>query len=113
MAAALSMDLRERVMADVDGGMSAEKAAVKHRVTSRTIYSWKALRRKSGSLAPSAGKPGPKPKLAEHRERILVVVRENSGITLEELREKGKLTVSISTLWSALQEWGIVLKKKC
>ena len=113
MAAALAGDLRIRVMVDVDAGMSAEKAAVKYSVSARTIYHWKALRRETRTLEPRGGKTGPKPKLAEYRERILAAVREDSAITLNDLREKLQLPACVSTLWQALRTWGIVLKKSC
>ena len=87
MVAALTGDLRVRVMVDVDAGLSAEKAGKKYSVSARTIYHWKALRRETGAMKPRAGQTGPKPKLAEHRERILVAVRENSSITLNDLCE--------------------------
>ena len=111
MAAALASDLRVRVMVDVDAGMSAEKAAEKYSVSARTIYHWKALRHETGALEPRAGKTGPKPKLAEHRERILAAVRDNSAITLNDLRETLQLPVCVTTLWLALRTWGLVLKK--
>ena len=111
MAAALTGDLRMRVMVDVDAGMSAEKAGKKYSVSARTIYHWKALRRETGAMKPRAGQTGPKPKLAEHRERILAAVRDNSAITWNDLRETLQLPVCVATLWLALRTWGIVLKK--
>jgi len=111
MATALASDLRIRVMVDVDAGMSAEKAAEKYSVSARTIYHWKALRHETGALKPRAGKTGPKPKLEEHRERILAAVREDSAITLNDLRETLQLPACVATLWLALRTWGIVLKK--
>ena len=111
MAAALAGDLRTRVMGDVDAGMSAEKAAVKYSVSARTIYHWQALRRETKALEPRKGKTGPKLKLAEHRERILAAVREDSAITLNDLREKLPLPAGVTALWQALRTWGLVLKK--
>ena len=111
MAAALAMDLRVRVMRDVDAGLSAEKAAVKYSVSARSIYQWKALRRETGALEARGGKTGPKPKLEEHRERILAAVRDDSGITLSDLKTKLQLPACVATLWAALRAWGIVLKK--
>jgi transposase len=111
MAAALAKDLRVRVMVDIDAGMSSELAAEKYSVSARTIYHWKALRCETGALEPRVGKTGPKPKLAEHRQRILAAVREDSAITLSDLREKLQLPACVSTLWQTLQSWGIVLKK--
>lgn len=111
MGAALAMDLRDRVMRDVDAGLSAEKAAKKYSVAARTIYQWKALRRETGSLNAREGKTGPKPKLEEHRERILAAVPDDSGIRLNDLKAKLQLPACVATLWTALQTWGIVLKK--
>jgi transposase len=111
MASPLAMDLRTRVMDDVDAGMSVEQAAVKYSVTSRTIFSWKKLKRESDSVAPRQGKTGPALKLEPFREAIRAAVKENSGITLEKLRAHLKLPGCAATLWNALQRWGIVLKK--
>lgn len=111
MASAYGMDLRNRVMADVQAGMSAEEAANKYAVSPRTVYNWKALQAEKGTVEPRDGKPGVKPKLREHHDRILAVVEENSGITLEELQDRLQLPVCLSTVWLALKTWGIVLKK--
>ena len=107
MAAALAGDLRMRVM--VDAGLSAEKAGKKYSVSARTIYHWKALRRETEAMQPRGGQAGPK--LAEHRERILEAVREDSAITLNDLRETLQLPACVVTLWLALRTWGIALKK--
>ena len=52
MAVPLGMDLRVRVMKDVDAEKSADRAAVKCSISARTIYEWKKLRRENGSLEP-------------------------------------------------------------
>ena len=49
---AYSMDLRTRVMADVDGGMGTNAAAEKYRVSADWIRKLKRLRRETGSFAP-------------------------------------------------------------
>ena len=111
MAAAYGMDLRNRVMAAIRAGMSAEEAAGKYSVSPRTVYNWKTLQAEKGTVEPRDGKPGVKPKRQEHRDRILAVVEGNSGITLEELQKRLQLPVCLSTVWLALKTWGIVLKK--
>ena len=111
MAVPLAMDLRVRVMKDVDAGMSAEKASVKYSISARTIYAWKKLRRDNGSLEPRSRRHGPQPKLNGRREEILQAQRENPDLTLEELRSQLGLEAGISTLWTALTVWGQVLKK--
>jgi transposase len=98
-------------MGDLDGGMTVVATATKYSVSARTIYHWKTLVRDQGSPEPRRGQPGRKPKLANFREQILAVVRENSEITLEDLKKTLGLPVCLSTVWLALQGWGIVLKK--
>ncbi|WP_448640932.1 IS630 transposase-related protein [Geodermatophilus sp. URMC 63] len=58
---AYSMDLRERVVAAVDGGMTQERAAVTFRVSVNTVGRYLARRRNTGSLAPTAQRHGPVP----------------------------------------------------
>ena len=58
---AYSMDLRERVVAAVDDGMTQEQAAVTFRVSVNTVGRYLARRRKTGSLAPTAQRHGPVP----------------------------------------------------
>jgi transposase len=111
MAAALAMELRARVMKDIDAGISVERVAEKYSVSARTIYNWKALVREKGTFQARDGKPGPKRKLEDSREAILAAVGEDSGMTLEELKAKLDLPVCLSTVWMALKAWGIVLKK--
>ena len=54
---AYSLDLRERVLAAVDRGMSRTQAAQQFQVGRATITTWVKLRRESGSLA-SHSPPG-------------------------------------------------------
>lgn len=112
MAAAYSGDLRQRVMADVAAGMSAEAAAVKYSVTARTIYHWKVLRDQTGALQPRRGRTGRTSKLEPFRDSIGAALREKPGLTLEELQARFQLPCSLTAVWRALRRWGLVLKKK-
>src|SRR3712207_8512794 len=58
---AYSMDLRERVVAAVDGGMTQEQAATIFGVSVNTVGRYLARRRATGSLAPTAHRHGPVP----------------------------------------------------
>lgn len=51
----LSVDLRKRVMAEVDAGKHINEVAKTFKVGSRTIYGWLALRKQTGSLSPKIG----------------------------------------------------------
>jgi transposase len=55
------MDLRERVVAAVDAGMTPSQAAARFDVSVRTVERYLARRRTTGSLAPAAQRHGPKP----------------------------------------------------
>lgn len=106
-----SVDLRMRVLSTVDGGESVDEAAERFDVTGRTIWSWLALRKATGSVEPRKGVVGPKPKLEEYREQIEAAIALSPSLTLDELQQKLKLPGCITTLWKALDRWGQSLKK--
>ena len=64
---AYSMDLRERVVAAVDRGMTQEQAAATFGVSVNTVARYLARRRTTGSLAPTTYRHGPVP---EKRRRL-------------------------------------------
>jgi len=112
MAKPYSMDLRERVMAEVDEGLLLEMVAERFAVSVRTLRNWLALRAESGSLLPRQGEVGRKRKLdPAQRESIEKAISRSPSLDLEELRTKFSLPVLLSTLWSALERWGMTLKK--
>lgn len=106
-----SVDLRERVLADYDAGMGNEAVARKYRVSSRWVYKLRMQRAETGDIAPRRGNTGPKPKLAEHTERLLQLVEEQPDATLEELRDRLGVPVCIGTVWNTLKALGVTLKK--
>lgn len=57
----LSMDLRERVVAAVDAGMTQQQAAERFAVSVRSVERYLARRRATGSLAPTVQRHGPPP----------------------------------------------------
>ena len=69
MARAYSLDLRERILKDCDGGMSSEDAARKYSVSIAWVYSLRKQRRETGSIALKTYKPGPKMKLAPYKKK--------------------------------------------
>jgi transposase len=58
---AYSMDLRERVVAAVDAGMTQLQAAALFGVSLRTVERYLARRRATGGLAPTEQRHGPEP----------------------------------------------------
>jgi len=109
---ALSIDLRERVLADFDAGMGNEAVARKYRVSSRWVYKIRRQREETGDIAPRRGKTGPKPKLVEeHADRLRELVQENPDATLKELRKRLGVAVSTVTIWRKLKALGFTFKK--
>ena len=109
---AYSIDLRERVLADFDAGMGNDAVARKYRVSSRWVYKLRRQRTETGEIAPRRGKTGPKPKLAAHVEQLAQLVEEQPDATLNELRQRLGVPVSLTTLWTTLKKLGVTLKKK-
>ena len=111
MGKAYSLDLRERVLAACAAGRKPEEVAPFFQVSARVIYKWLKLRQETGSLAPRYSRPGPKPKLAEHRQWLRAAVAQSPDATLEELRAAAPVKVCIGALWNELRALGLSLKK--
>ena len=78
---AYSMDLRERVVAAVDAGMTQEQAAATFRVSVNTVARYLARRRDTGSLAPTPYRHGPVP---EKKQRLPARLTVAADATLAE-----------------------------
>jgi len=113
MGLVYSQDLRERVLQDCDNGMSSEDVARKYSVAIATVYSWRKLRRETGSIAPKKYKPGPKLKLAPYEKEVRQAVADHPDVTLVELAEilSQYVSVSDSTVCDFLKHLKITWKK--
>lgn len=114
MGAPYSLDLRERVVAAVVGGMSRSGAAKLFGVGKATAIRWMARVAQTGSPAalPMGGK---KPfSLADEAEWVRARVAEKPDITgrelLAELHER-KVDVSYYGVWNFLDRDGLSFKK--
>jgi len=110
---AFSMDLRERVIAAYDrGDGSSRQLAEVFGVSSAWIRKLLRLRRERGSIAPIGYQRGPKPKLSERQlDRLCSLVAEQPDLTLEEIRRRLRLPLSISRLSAILIAAGFTRKK--
>ena len=52
MAKALSIDLRQRVVAAIEGGLSRRRAAAQFNVSPASAVRWSGRQRESGDIAP-------------------------------------------------------------
>ena len=115
MAKSLSVDLRQRVIAVIDGGLSRRQAAARFGVSVSSAIRWHSLARRSGDATPKRqGGDRRSGRIEAHAGVILDAVAKQSDITLAELREllAGRgVSVGIATLWRFFARRKITLKK--
>ena len=104
------MDLRERVLADSDGGAGTRAVAAKYRVSESWVRRLKQTRRDAGRVAP-ATRRAPAPGWMAHTDAIRAAVAACPDATLAEYRQRFALPVSVPTLARALVALGLSRKK--
>jgi transposase len=82
MATPYSLDLRERILKDYDGGYPIDDLVVHYEVSRSWLYSLIKQRRESGSIAPRIYRPGKKKKLSAHEQTVRQVVAAHHDATL-------------------------------
>ena len=116
MSKALSLDLRERVLAAMANGMSGRPAAARYGVSAASASRWRRLERQQGDARPGPlGGDRRTGRIEAHAAVILAVLDETKDITLEELRAvlavRG-LSFGYGTLWRFFHRRGYTLKKR-
>jgi len=108
---AYSADLRERVLADCDAGLTTRAAARKYAVSESWVRRLKQVRRETGRTAPAAHAGGRTPGWVAHADAIRAAVRDDPDATLDEYRRRFRLPLSRSALARALAALGLPRKK--
>jgi len=110
------MDLRSRLLAAVDGGLSCRAAAIRFGVAPSTAIRWQAQRRETGDFAPKPQGGDMRSRRVEERAGdILAIWEERKDISLEELRQAlvdVGLTVSVAGLHRFFVRRGMTRKKR-
>jgi transposase len=116
MPKSLSYDLRSRVLAAIEAGLSCRQAAARFGVSASSAIRWQALRRAGGDVRP---KPQGGDRLSwrteAHARLIHAVLAEMPDLTLSEL--KARLAqmgaqVSVAALWRFCRRHKITRKKR-
>ena len=107
-----SMDLRERVWADCQAGMATAAAARKYSVSRSWVRRLKQRQKATGSIAPRPPSPGRPVVPAPHEARVRELVRDDPDATLDELRRRLGVEVSIGALCNYLRRLELSFKKK-
>jgi transposase len=114
---ALSMDLREKVMKAIRGGMSRRQAAARFDIGPATAVRWAKRVEITGEVAPARmGGDRRSQRIEAHAAFILAQIKEKPDLTILELRdrirERHGLAVGYGTVWRLLARHGITRKKK-
>ena len=116
MTRSLSADLRGRVIAAIEDGISTREAARRFRIGVSTTGAWYRRYRATGEKqARKQGQPS-RSKLDAHEAFILDLIEDAPDITLAEIGEclaaKRGVRVVPSTVWLFLDRRGITFKKR-
>jgi transposase len=111
-----SQDLRDRVLAAVDGGMAARRVAATFQVSVSYVYKALIRRRLTGDAGINPNRGRPPRKLSGEQELALAAhIRSRPGITLAQaqawLRAEHGVTLSTGAMWNAAKRLGLSFKK--
>jgi transposase len=109
---AYPIEMRKRILADGDAGMSTRAVALRYQVSESWVRRLQQRRRENGEIAARKAGSRPPSKWRLHAERIAEAVRQHPDATLVELRDRLGLEVSPQTLSRALRALEITVKKK-
>jgi transposase len=116
MAKALSVDLRERVIAAVEGGVSGRQAALRFEVSASSVSRGRSKLTPEGQIAPRRqGGDRRSGRIEAHAETILKAVDATPDITLSELQtmlKEAGISAGIGTIWRFFARRKITLKKR-
>ena len=115
MGAARSVDLRERVVAEVSAGMSRRQAAARFKVSASSAIRWTALEQEMGSVAPRPRGGKSRSPLEPHAAWLLDLVACEPDLTLAELErriaDEVGLTITERSIRRFFDRHRITLKK--
>jgi transposase len=114
---ALSIDIREKVMKAIEGGMSRRQAAARFDIGPATAVRWAKRALTTGGVAPlKMGGDHRSQRIEAHADFILARIAEKPDMTIMELRDKIKerhgLGFGYGTVWRFLARHNITRKKK-
>lgn len=112
MSQALSMDLRERIVATYNaGGVTYGQVAKQFRVSESVVGKLVRQQRKEGSLMPHHGGGRKRAVSGETEEALIRHLREHPDATLAERRDALGLKCAMKTVWLSIKRVGGRFKK--
>jgi transposase len=111
MAAAYSMDLRTRVIKDANAGIPSKELAERYHVSLAWVDALKQRWRETGSIAPRKQTKFRGRVLAGQEDRLQALVAARPDATLAELRDALRTSAGVATIWRALRQLDLTVKK--
>jgi transposase len=111
MAAAYSVDLRERVIKDADAGFTSKELAERYHVSRAWVDALKQRRRETGSIAPRKQTKFRRRVLEGQEDRLKALVTAQPDATLVELRDALRTSAALATIWRELNQLDLTIKK--
>src|SRR5258706_14507036 len=111
MAAAYSMDLRERVIEDADAGLCSKDLAARYHVSRAWVDALKQRRRETGVIAPHKQTTFRRRVLEGQEDRLKALGTAQPDATLAELRDALRTSAALATIWRELNQLDLTLKK--
>ena len=110
-----SLDLREKIIASHEEGVSVRKLATRFRVSRGMVWNLVKLKRETGSIEPKTATGGKPSQLKGKEQELATMVKQYSDYTLEEYceywDEQTGVRVSASTMCRELQKARWTIKK--
>jgi transposase len=110
---AYSEDLRERVLSDYDAGLGTWAVSLKYKVSPSWIRRLVQRRRESGEVKPRSSRNKRTAKWLTLSDQMKQCIQEKPDLTLKELQQQLKTSLSLQTLSRALRQLHLTFKKKC
>ena len=111
MAAAYSMDLRARVLKDSNAGLSSKELAERYHVSRAWVDALKQRHRETGSIAARQQTKFRRRVLEGQEGRLSALVTARPDATLAELRDALQTSAGLATVWRALNQLDLTVKK--
>ena len=114
MGKARSEDLRSRVVAEVAAGLSRRKAAERFKVSAASAVRWTQLQALTGGVSPRKRGGKSRSPLEPHTAWLLVLVAEESDLTLEAFKMRIADGLGIETSLRSIQRFfvSVVLRPR-
>jgi transposase len=111
VAAAYSMDLRERVIKDADAGLPSKELAKRYHVSRAWVDALKQRWRETKSIAPLKQTKFRRRILEGQDDRLATLIDAQPDATLAELRDALRTSAGLATIWRAINQLDLTVKK--